>query len=73
MNVADDCLVHHFSNPRARAIADDQLATIARIDADEQMSDREKCAQLLAIITVPSCQRTKEAYEASSDHSKRRV
>lgn len=50
MNVADDCLVHNFSNPGSRAVADEQLATIARIDADEQMSDRAKCAQLLAII-----------------------
>lgn len=53
MNVADDCLVHTFSNPRARAVADEQLATIARIDADEQLSDREKCAQLLAIMKSP--------------------
>jgi hypothetical protein len=54
MNVADDCLLHNFSNPRARAVADEQLATIARIDADEQLSDREKCAQVLAIIKSPA-------------------
>lgn len=53
MNVADDCLVQHFSSPRVRAVADEQLATIAQIDDDEQISDREKCAQLLAIIKSP--------------------
>jgi hypothetical protein len=53
MNVAEDCLVPHFSDPHARALADDQLATIARIDADELMSDREKCEKLLSIIKSP--------------------
>lgn len=54
MNVADDWLVQHLSNPRARAIADDQLATIAQIDTNEKMSDRDKCEKLLAIIKAPS-------------------
>jgi hypothetical protein len=50
MNVANDWLVRHYSNPGARAVAHDQLTTIAQIDADEKMSDREKCERLLAII-----------------------
>jgi hypothetical protein len=53
MNVADDCIVHHLSNPRARALADDQLGAIAQIDADELLSDRQKCEKLLAIIKSP--------------------
>jgi hypothetical protein len=36
-----------------RAVADDQLATIARIDVDELMSDRQKCEGLRAIIKSP--------------------
>jgi len=52
-NVSDDWLVHQLSNPSTRAIAGSQLTTIARIDADEEMSDRDKCEKLLGIIKCP--------------------
>jgi hypothetical protein len=64
MNVANDWLVQHYSNPRVRPIANDELATIVRIDTDEKRGDRDKCEELLAIINSPPEER-KAGYSPS--------
>lgn len=66
MNVADDWLTPQSSNLPARAVAEEQLASIAKIDADEGIADRDKCKELLRIIRIPPPQSRAAPTESSS-------